>query len=1023
MKRYAAVLSLVLACVLVPAAVRAAILDVDQADDVCAPDADPCVINQTIYTVPNAVLDFGTRELQITSGGLIDADRFNVTVLAGDINVSVSGVGIKLRGVANAYAEGGVGRFVARRRCSGDTTLICRTDTTCAAAGAGTCSVGTGNVVIDGRINGTADDPASVTIEAAGDIWVKRVITTNATYLDSDGGDIELDAVGSVTLDAKLQSTAGSDGTGGDICVLAGGDITVNAVIDADGGDFDGGFVELDADGDLVVYQDITANAVSGEGFGGEIDLSAGNDLKLIGGGSANRQLLSTVGNQSGEGYGGDGGPQCLFAGRDVVVGEFVRALLSGAAPDGYGEAFEVDADRDIDFEADVVSVSQGQFGAGGDFSLSAGNDAVFGATASVSLVGSQGGAGEADLDAERNLTLDGSIDVTASSEGPAGSVYVDVGRTMTMSGSIVADGAASAADISDVDMSACQMTFVSGASVDDASPGARITLSIGATLQTDVGSELLATDGGSSTIMLSTSAAMPVLNGVVDPVPAITTNPLVPECHCGNGIVDPQETCDDGNEISGDGCDDNCQDEGCIAQTPSYPDVPLCSDGNPCTDDVCHGTTDGTGTCSHTANTSPCDDGLYCTAVDTCSLGACVGVGDPCTGLPFCASECDEQSDECASPSGTPCTSDGNPCTDNQCDGAGACVAVPNTDLCDDGLFCTTTDVCQGGECVGSGDPCVGGAQCEATCDESADACLDAVGVGCDDGDPCTVDDQCDGAGTCSGTPMDCSSLDGTCVVGRCDATSGSCVAETVDDGTACDDGMFCTATDTCMGGTCVGSGDPCAGGSQCGNSCDEEADSCGVPIGTSCDDGDACTLDDVCDELGGCSGTPKDCSGLDGTCMVGVCEAPSGVCVAQPAADDTPCDDGDDCTSDDVCSGGQCAGTAIAACGCGDGVVEPPEQCDDGDNTYVNGDYCRADCTLVGCGDPVDQGRVTASAALFILKAAVGAVTCSPCVCSVDGNQSISAVDSLTVLKRAVGQSISLQCPSCTMATVAAR
>ena len=39
----------------------AVITNVDEADDVCAPTADPCNITERIETVPGAVLDFGTR--------------------------------------------------------------------------------------------------------------------------------------------------------------------------------------------------------------------------------------------------------------------------------------------------------------------------------------------------------------------------------------------------------------------------------------------------------------------------------------------------------------------------------------------------------------------------------------------------------------------------------------------------------------------------------------------------------------------------------------------------------------------------------------------------------------------------------------------------------------------------------------------------------------------------------------------------------------------------------------------------
>ena len=49
--------------------------------------------------------------------------------------------------------------------------------------------------------------------------------------------------------------------------------------------------------------------------------------------------------------------------------------------------------------------------------------------------------------------------------------------------------------------------------------------------------------------------------------------------------------------------------------------------DGNVCTDDTC----DGAGACAHPANTAPCDDGLYCTQIDECQGGLCIGRDDPC--------------------------------------------------------------------------------------------------------------------------------------------------------------------------------------------------------------------------------------------------------------------------------------------------------------------------------------------------------------------------------------------------------
>ena len=65
------------------------------------------------------------------------------------------------------------------------------------------------------------------------------------------------------------------------------------------------------------------------------------------------------------------------------------------------------------------------------------------------------------------------------------------------------------------------------------------------------------------------------------------------------------------------------------------------CDDDNLCTDDQCNGSI-----CEYTANTLPCDDGLFCTGIDTCTGGQCVGAVSPC--LP--GQVCDEVCDTCVS-------------------------------------------------------------------------------------------------------------------------------------------------------------------------------------------------------------------------------------------------------------------------------------------------------------------------------------------------------------------------------------
>jgi len=73
--------------------------------------------------------------------------------------------------------------------------------------------------------------------------------------------------------------------------------------------------------------------------------------------------------------------------------------------------------------------------------------------------------------------------------------------------------------------------------------------------------------------------------------------------------------------------------------------------------------------------------------------------------------------------------------------------------------------------------------------------------------------------------------------------------------------------------------------------------------------------------------------------------------------------------------------------------------------------------------CGDPVDPQAgtsstaaiVSASDALFVLRAAVGTVSCALCVCDVNDSEDVTTTDALQVLRAAVGHPVLFQCPAC--------
>jgi len=157
--------------------------------------------------------------------------------------------------------------------------------------------------------------------------------------------------------------------------------------------------------------------------------------------------------------------------------------------------------------------------------------------------------------------------------------------------------------------------------------------------------------------------------------------------------------------------------------------------------------------------------------------------------------------------------------------------------------------------------------------------------------------------AGTCF-VPGDSGECTGP---STCDPING-CSGAPINDGGACDDGLFCNGADTCNAGACdQHAGDPCTGGAECANVCDEGADSCNTAGGTACtDDGNACSTD-VCDGAGACAHPAGNagavCDPASGACELdAVCSGVSTVCPANPTLPDG--DNDGDCDAIDVCT-----------------------------------------------------------------------------------------------------------------------
>jgi cysteine-rich repeat protein len=188
----------------------------------------------------------------------------------------------------------------------------------------------------------------------------------------------------------------------------------------------------------------------------------------------------------------------------------------------------------------------------------------------------------------------------------------------------------------------------------------------------------------------------------------------------------------------------------------------------------------------------------------------------------------------------------------------------------------------------------------------------------------------------------------------------SWTCTAGTVNGDPKCNTGdpcqghATCLANHTCQAGTPLGDGTSCGTGKICRSHVCSPA-VCGDGVVTApeeCDDGSKNgTAGDGCDPncKWVCVSTDptRDCAPADPCAGQGTCSDTTHVCTAgTPEKDGTPCG-GADAGADAAAAGSICKSGKCASAQCGDGIVEPGEQCDFGSGNGV-GTGCEANCTF---------------------------------------------------------------------------
>ena len=453
--------------------------------------------------------------------------------------------------------------------------------------------------------------------------------------------------------------------------------------------------------------------------------------------------------------------------------------------------------------------------------------------------------------------------------------------------------------------------------------------------------------DGGNSGLSTSTASSQwPIFDNLDFTVTAVTYA-------CGNGILDPGEQCDDGNQDNLDTCRNDCT-------------LPVCGDGITDLGEACDdGNLDDTDGCRSDCTIPVCGDGIT-DAGEECddgNLDETDGCHSNCTvarcgdGYLDQGEQCDDNNnvdgDGCQANCRNPICGDGILDAGEQCDDGNlingdGCQADCMNAICGDGIV-DAGEACDDGNAV-NGDGC----QADCSLPRCGDGTLDA-GEECDDGnnvsgDGCQADcmlARCGDGIVDAGEACD----DGNNVSGdgcQADCSLPRCGDGIVDPGEQCDDGNTVNG-DNCQadctlpfcGDGIVDPGEACDDGNTVnGDGC--QAD-CSLPR---CGDG---TLDsgEQCDD-----GNTVDGDGCQANCMLARCG--DGIVDAGEACDDGNNASGDGCQAD--CSLPRC----------GDGVVDSGEQCDDG-NT-IDGDGCQASCMLPQCGDGIldmteqcDDGNTT--------------------------------------------------------------
>jgi cysteine-rich repeat protein len=478
----------------------------------------------------------------------------------------------------------------------------------------------------------------------------------------------------------------------------------------------------------------------------------------------------------------------------------------------------------------------------------------------------------------------------------------------------------------------------------------------------------------------------------------------------CGDGIVGPEEECDLGAANSDSGaCLANCQlaicGDGHLKSTGDGLNEE-CDDGNPSNDDNClvtcklntcgdsfrddelpvrEGCDDGNrvdgDACTNACVSATCGDGIVGPG-EECDLGAANSNSGACLAnchLSTCGdghqkttgAGLNEQCDDGNSDNLDDCL---NSCRSNTCGDGFRDDQLPAREGCDDGNRVdgdACTNACVAATC---GDGIIGpGEECDlGAANSDSGACLMSCQLAeCGDGHHKTsgpgLNEECDDGNPSNGDDCLVTCELNTCGDGFRDAQLP--LSEACDDGNRIDGD---TCTNSCASARCgdgvVGPGEECDLGAAntdsgaCLLSChlaacgDGHHKTSGFGGIEGCDDGNT-DPDDGCSATCAIETCGNGVLDPDEECDLGSANSPTGACLPESCTL-ARCGDGEVREGVEACDdGGTAAGDGCspicAAEACGNGILDPEEECDLGAANSPSGACLPESCELARCGD----------------------------------------------------------------------